>query len=99
GVSPYRGAYLAEERREIEDELFSGMLDGVIATSALELGIDVGGLDAVVLNGFPGTIAAFWQQAGRAGGAGRPSAAVLVAGSDQLDQWMAAHPRELVERS
>ncbi len=98
-VKPYRGGYLAEERREIEDELFSGRLDGVIATSALELGIDVGGLDAVVLNGFPGTIASFWQQAGRAGRSGRPSAAVLVAGSDQLDQWMAAHPRELVERA
>ena len=70
----------------------------MIATSALELGIDVGGLDAVVLNGFPGTIASFWQQAGRAGRSGRPSAAVFVAGSDQLDQWMAAHPHELVTR-
>jgi DEAD/DEAH box helicase domain-containing protein len=97
-VKPYRGGYLADERREIEDELFGGRLDGVVATSALELGIDVGGLDAVVLNGFPGTIASFWQQAGRAGRAGRPSAAVLVAGSDQLDQWMAAHPHELVGR-
>jgi DEAD/DEAH box helicase domain-containing protein len=97
-VKPYRGGYLAEERREIEDELFGGRLDGVVATSALELGIDVGGLDAVVLNGFPGTIASFWQQAGRAGRSGRPSAAVLVAGSDQLDQWMAAHPDELVHR-
>ena len=97
-VRPYRGGYLAEERREIEDELFGGRLDGVVATSALELGIDVGGLDAVVLNGFPGTIASFWQQAGRAGRAGRPSAAVLVAGDDQLDQWMAAHPDELIDR-
>ena len=67
-VKPYRGGYLAEERREIEDELFGGRLDGVVATSALELGIDVGGLDAVVLNGFPGTIASFWQQAGGPGG-------------------------------
>jgi len=98
-VKPYRGGYLAEERREIEDELFGGRLDGVVATSALELGIDVGGLDAVVLNGFPGTIASFWQQAGRAGRSGRASAAVLVAGSDQLDQWMAAHPDELVLRA
>jgi DEAD/DEAH box helicase domain-containing protein len=97
-VKPYRGGYLAEERREIEHELFGGRLDAVIATSALELGIDVGGLDAVVLNGFPGTIASFWQQAGRAGRSGRPSAAVLVAGSDQLDQWLAAHPHELVHR-
>jgi DEAD/DEAH box helicase domain-containing protein len=97
-VAPYRGGYLAEERRAVEDELFGGRLDGVVATSALELGIDVGGLDAVVLNGFPGTIASFWQQAGRAGRSGRPSAAVLVAGADQLDQWMAAHPDELVTR-
>ena len=97
-VKPYRGGYLPEERRAIEDELFGGRLDGVVATSALELGIDVGGLDAVVLNGFPGTIASFWQQAGRAGRAQQASAAVLVAGSDQLDQWMAAHPHELVSR-
>jgi DEAD/DEAH box helicase domain-containing protein len=97
-VAPYRGGYLAEERRAIEDDLFSGRLDGVVATSALELGIDVGGLDAVVLNGFPGTIASFWQQVGRAGRSGRPSGAVLVAGADQLDQWMAAHPHELVAR-
>jgi DEAD/DEAH box helicase domain-containing protein len=97
-VKPYRGGYLAEERREIEDELFGGRLDGVVATSALELGIDVGGLDAVVLNGFPGTIASFWQQAGRAGRSGQPSAAVLVAGADQLDQWLATHPEQLVLR-
>ncbi len=97
-ITPYRGGYLAEERRAIEDDLFGGRLDGVVATSALELGIDVGGLDAVVLNGFPGTIASFWQQAGRAGRSGRPSAAVLVAGADQLDQWMAGHPHELVTR-
>jgi DEAD/DEAH box helicase domain-containing protein len=97
-VKPYRGGYLAEERREIEEELFGGRLDGVVATSALELGIDVGGLDAVVLNGFPGTIASFWQQAGRAGRSGQPSAAVLVAGADQLDQWLASHPEQLVMR-
>ncbi|HEX5366281.1 MAG TPA: DEAD/DEAH box helicase, partial [Acidimicrobiales bacterium] len=97
-VAPYRGGYLADERRAIEDDLFAGRLDGVVATTALELGIDVGGLDAAVLNGFPGTIASFRQQAGRAGRAGRPSAAVLVAGPDQLDQWMAGHPDELVDR-
>jgi DEAD/DEAH box helicase domain-containing protein len=98
-VKPYRGGFLAAERREIEEELFSGRLDGVVATSALELGIDVGGLDAVVLNGFPGTIASFWQQAGRAGRSGQASAAVLVAGADQLDQWIATHPDDLVRRS
>ena len=98
-VRAYRGGYLAEERREIEDDLFGGRLLGVVATSALELGIDVGGLDAVVLDGFPGTIASFWQQVGRAGRAGAPSAGVLVAGDDQLDQWLVAHPSELLTRS
>ena len=99
-VRSYRGGYLADERRAIEDELFAGQLTGVVATSALELGIDVGGLDAVVLDGFPGTIASFWQQAGRAGrSAGAPATAVLVAGDDQLDQWLAAHPDELLTRA
>jgi DEAD/DEAH box helicase domain-containing protein len=97
-VRPYRGGYLAAERREIEAQLFGGELLGVAATNALELGIDVGGLDACVLNGFPGTIASFWQQAGRAGRARQRSAAVLVAGEDQLDQWLMAHPRELFTR-
>jgi DEAD/DEAH box helicase domain-containing protein len=98
-IRAYRGGYLADERREIEDELFSGQLAGVLATSALELGIDVSGLDAVVLDGFPGTIASFRQQAGRAGRTAAPSAAILVAGADQLDQWLAAHPGELLNRS
>ncbi len=98
-VRSYRGGYLPEERRAIEDELFSGALVGIVATSALELGIDVGGLDAVVLDGFPGTIASFWQQAGRAGRSGAASAAVLVAGDDQLDQWLVHHPDELLTRS
>ncbi len=97
-IRAYRGGYLAEERRAIEDDLFAGRLSGVIATSALELGIDVGGLDAVVLDGFPGTIASFWQQAGRSGRHGEASAAVLVTGDDQLDQWLAAHPDALLER-
>lgn len=97
-VLPYRGGYLAEERREIEEALFSGQLDGVVATSALELGIDVGTLDTVILDGFPGTIASFWQQAGRAGRAGQPAEVVLVAGDDQLDQWCAQHPEKLLSR-
>jgi DEAD/DEAH box helicase domain-containing protein len=97
-VRPYRGGYLAEERREIEGELFSGQLRGVVATSALELGIDIGTLDACVLDGFPGTIASMWQQAGRAGRAQQQSLAVLVAGEDQLDQWLMAHPKELFSR-
>jgi DEAD/DEAH box helicase domain-containing protein len=98
-VRAYRGGYLAEERRAIEDELFAGELSGVVATSALELGIDVGGLDAVVVDGFPGTIASFRQQAGRAGRAGAAATAVLVAGNDQLDQWLCDHPDELLARA
>jgi DEAD/DEAH box helicase domain-containing protein len=97
-VKPYRGGFLADQRREVEEELFAGRLDGVVATSALELGIDLAGLDAVVLDGFPGTVASFWQQAGRSGRAHQPSAAMLVAGEDQLDQWFAAHPAELLSR-
>ena len=74
----------------------TGACSGIAATNALELGIDVGGLDAVVLNGFPGTLASMRQQAGRAGRTGRRAAAVLVAGDDQLDQWYAAHPERAV---
>ena len=97
-VAAYRSGYRADERRELESDLTSGRLVGVAATTALELGIDVGGLDAVVLNGFPGTLASLWQQAGRAGRTGRRSAALLVAGDDQLDQWYVAHPGELTRR-
>ncbi|HEX7276137.1 MAG TPA: DEAD/DEAH box helicase, partial [Acidimicrobiales bacterium] len=98
-IRPYRGGFLAAERREIEAELFGGRLRGVAATNALELGIDVGGLDACILDGFPGTIASMWQQAGRAGRQRQQSAAVLVAGEDQLDQWLMAHPSEVFSRS
>ena len=97
-MRPYRGGYLASERREIERQLFGGELRGVAATNALELGVDIGGLDACILNGFPGTIASMWQQAGRAGRARQRAAAVLVAGEDQLDQWPMAHPREVFVR-
>ena len=97
-VAAYRGGYLAAERRELERKLNSGELVGVAATNALELGIDVAGLDAVVLNGFPGTLASMRQQAGRAGRTNRRAAAVLVAGDDQLDQWYAQHPTELFTR-
>jgi DEAD/DEAH box helicase domain-containing protein len=98
-VRPYRGGYLPEERREIEEELFDGVLRGVVATNALELGVDIGGLDACVLDGFPGTIASFWQQAGRAGRERQQSLAVLVAGDDQLDQWLLRHPTDLFTRA
>ncbi|HYI62580.1 MAG TPA: DEAD/DEAH box helicase [Acidimicrobiales bacterium] len=97
-VRPYRGGYLASERREIEAALFGGSLRGVVATSALELGVDVGGLDACVLDGFPGTIASLWQQAGRAGRHQQRSLAVLVAGDDALDQYLVAHPDEVFTR-
>ena len=97
-VRPYRGGYLPSERREIENELFNGNLQGVVATTALELGVDIGGLDACVLDGFPGTIASMWQQMGRAGRSCQSSLAVLVAGEDQLDQWLMAHPSEVFTR-
>ena len=70
----------------------------MVATTALELGVDIGGLDACVLDGFPGTIASMWQQMGRAGRERQQSSAVLVAGEDQLDQWLMAHPTEVFTR-
>ncbi|MET0896080.1 MAG: DEAD/DEAH box helicase [Acidimicrobiia bacterium] len=97
-VAAYRGGYLPRERRELESKLASGELGGVVATNALELGIDVGALDAVVCNGFPGTLASMRQQMGRAGRGARRAAAVLVAGDDQLDQWYVRHPSELLAR-
>ncbi len=87
-IRSYRGGYLPEERREIERQLFSGELMGVASTNALELGIDVGSLDAAVIVGFPGTIASVWQQAGRAGRASDESLAVLVGYNDPIDQYL-----------
>jgi DEAD/DEAH box helicase domain-containing protein len=88
----YRGGYLPGERREIERGLRDGRIRGVVSTSALELGIDVGSLDAVVMAGYPGTIAAAWQRAGRAGRRSGSSCAVLVASSAPLDQFIVRHP-------
>jgi DEAD/DEAH box helicase domain-containing protein len=91
-IRGYRGGYLPIERREIERGLRDGKIRGVVTTSAMELGIDVGSLDAVVMAGYPGTIAATWQRAGRAGRRSGSSCAVLVASSAPLDQFIVSHP-------
>lgn len=97
-VAPYRGGYTPSDRRETEHRLFSGELMGVVATNALELGIDIGGLEAAILTTYPGTIASLRQQAGRAGRTREESLAVLVGGSDALDQYFMHHPAELFSR-
>jgi DEAD/DEAH box helicase domain-containing protein len=97
-VASYRSGFLAAERRRIEGQLFDGSLDGVISTSALEMGIDVGGLDACVLVGYPGSVMATWQRSGRVGRADRESVTVMVALPDALDQYYLDHPRQFVER-
>ncbi len=91
-ISAYRAGYLPEERREIEKALFSGRLMGVASTNALELGIDVGSLDASVIVGFPGTIASTWQQAGRAGRKTDEALVVFIAYNDPIDQYLMRHP-------
>ena len=91
-VKAYRAGYLPEQRRLIENELFSGRLIGAVATNALELGIDVGDLEATVLTGYPGTIASTWQQAGRSGRRNDKSLSILVAFDNPLDQYFMRHP-------
>ena len=95
----YRGGYLPNERREIEQELFSGNLRGVAATNALELGIDIGTLDVALLVNYPGTIASSWQQAGRSGRRHDESLAVLLAGNDPVDQYLLRHPEYFFAQS
>jgi DEAD/DEAH box helicase domain-containing protein len=98
-LSAYRGGYLPEERRTIERRLFEGELRGVISTNALELGIDVGSLDAAILVGFPNTIASTWQQAGRAGRSQSPALAVVVAYDDPIDQYLMRHPEHFFRQT
>jgi len=98
-VKPYRSGLLPSERRAIEKGLREGNIHGVVSTNALELGIDIGGLDAAVITGFPGSIASFWQQAGRAGRTSGLSLAIYVASSSPLDQYFAAHPEYFLSRS
>jgi DEAD/DEAH box helicase domain-containing protein len=97
-VKSYRAGYLAEDRRELERQLSTDELIAVASTNALELGIDIGSLDASVLVGYPGTRASMWQQAGRAGRRSSSSLAVLVAQDDPLDQYLVQHPADLFDK-
>ena len=96
-ISAYRAGYLPEERRQIEASLMSGNLRGVVSTSALELGIDIGGLDVCIMVGYPGSIVSTWQRAGRVGRNGRESLILLVASRDALDQFYMKNPRRFFD--
>jgi DEAD/DEAH box helicase domain-containing protein len=98
-TSSYRAGFLPSERREIEQKLFSGELQGVVSTSALELGVDIGGLDSCILAGYPGSIASTWQRAGRVGRHGQDSIIIMVGMKDALDQYFMRHPDDFFGRS
>lgn len=97
-LSPYRAGYTPEQRRTIEKSLFAGELLGVVSTSALELGIDIGALDAAITVGYPGTVASLWQQWGRAGRGKGESLGIFIAGNDALEQFFVKHPDLLLQR-
>lgn len=97
-VDSYRGGYTPKERREIEHALFTGRLRGLATTNAMELGVDVGGLDAVVLNSYPGTVSSFWQQTGRAGRGARNGFALMLAGDEPLEQYLVREPELLLDK-
>jgi len=97
-ISSYRAGFMPEERREIEQRLASGKLLGVVSTSALEMGIDIGYLDICLLVGYPGTIIDTWQRGGRVGRSGRESMVILIAKPDALDQYFMKHPNDFFER-
>jgi DEAD/DEAH box helicase domain-containing protein len=98
-IKPYRAGYLPKERRQIEQELFTGQLLGVVATTALELGIDIGDLEATVLTGYPGSIASTWQQAGRSGRSRSQSLSFLIGLDNPLDQYLMRHPDAFFKQS
>jgi DEAD/DEAH box helicase domain-containing protein len=93
-VTAYRAGYLPMERREIENRLKTKNLVGVVSTNALELGIDIGSLDSVIISGYPGTVISTWQQAGRAGRTNSDSLVTLVAFQNPLDQYFMKHPQD-----